>query len=559
MPSKPASSFLQTWLCGLAIVLVTAAALWPVCRAKFLTNWDDQVTLTGNTALNPPTVDGVANFWKKPTLTLYVPVTYSTWAMLAHMSQGNSPGPHALDPALFHAANLVGHVLSALVVFAILRLLIGSDLPATLGAMVFALHPMQVEPVAWASGLKDVLCGLLSLYALWQYLIFARETDRGAGRWLRYGLATAAFALALLAKPSAVTVPLLAAILDFFVLRRRPGQIAKSILPWLLLTIPIILIARLAQPGAQIFSPLWSRPLVAGDALAWYVMKLLAPINLTVDYGRTPDFILRRPITYAIWIIPAALIAAALLVRRATPLVAAAIFIFIAALLPYLGLATFDFQGYSTVADHYLYVAMLGPAIFSAWLVMRFRGSWPWMLAALVLLAMGTCSFAQTKYWHDSDALFAHEIEVNPTSLAAERNAAYAATQEGYANLAITLYEKALQDHPGDGISLFNLGNIWYRSAAQNIEYQISQRSITAPGYRAAVFMKAADYYQQASQHLSGSLRILALYRLGITYEVMGRNDSAILAYQQALSLDPDDPSAPQIRAGLARLGAPVH
>src|SRR5258706_771380 len=125
-------------------------------------------------------------------------------AAVAHAS--GEAGP--LPAGLFHAASLLFHILTSLVVFALLRRLVVNPTAVLFGALLFALHPVQVETVAWASGLKDVLCGFLILTAVWQYLRFASAQPPRPR--LPYVLAPAAFVLAILAKPTAMVTPLLA-------------------------------------------------------------------------------------------------------------------------------------------------------------------------------------------------------------------------------------------------------------------------------------------------------------------------------------------------------------
>ena len=114
----------------------------------------------------------------------------------------------------FHLANVIAHLLSAWVVFEILLIVVELPWAAFAGALVFAIHPLQTEAVAWATGMKDVPSGLLGVIAIWQYLVARREKSPE-----RYTLAIAAFAVALLAKPSTVCVPVICAILDLFILR----------------------------------------------------------------------------------------------------------------------------------------------------------------------------------------------------------------------------------------------------------------------------------------------------------------------------------------------------
>ena len=180
------------------------------------------------------------------------------------MSRGvtaNATGGAPLDPRLFHTLNLLVHLLNVLVVWRILRLLLDRTRPeaqhtalnpslirvewaAGGGALLFAMHPLQVEAIAWATGLKDVLCGFLSFVAVWQYLSFvsrsvdataSRKSARGkAPRSLgRYWLATGAFMLALLAKPTAVVVPVLAWILDVWGWPQPWRNSKQALLAWL--------------------------------------------------------------------------------------------------------------------------------------------------------------------------------------------------------------------------------------------------------------------------------------------------------------------------------------
>ncbi len=147
-------------------------AFFPVFVADF-SNWDDNYNIAENPRLNPPTLQSVGFFWAHPIFDLYVPMTYSAWAVLAKVSyvaQPDADGWH-LNPYIFHAANVFVHAASALLVFSILRRLVNKQiLPAWIGTMLFAIHPVQVESVAWIAGMKDVLAGMFALAALRLYL-----------------------------------------------------------------------------------------------------------------------------------------------------------------------------------------------------------------------------------------------------------------------------------------------------------------------------------------------------------------------------------------------------
>jgi len=396
---------------------------------------------------------------------LYVPVTYTLWAFAANGAaeaepSSSVPGAARLDPRVFHTLNLALHLAAGCVVFFLLRDLIpgNADLPALAGAMLFVLHPVQVEPVAWVSGMKDLLMGLLALAAIWQYVRLARDEAQGAlippGEWWgRYGAASGLFVLAMLSKPTAVVAPLIVIVLDRWVIGRAWKNVIVWTGPWLALAVPVAIIARAVQPaplahGGAAVVALWARPLIAADALAFYLYKLIVPAALTFDYGRTPTLVLQRQWHYYTWVMPVAVAGILLALRRRARAVAAGGLILLIGVLPVLGLVRFDFQNFSTVADHYLYLAMLGPALALAWLLSLRPTPLTLGVTGAVLLMLAARTFNQTQYWRDSQALFRHALTVNPSSFVSYNNLAAAAVDAGQYDEAIDLCRLAIALNP---------------------------------------------------------------------------------------------------------------
>jgi tetratricopeptide (TPR) repeat protein len=428
------------------VALASLVAMGPLLGAEFL-SWDDYDTIARNPHFNPPSFEGLAYYWGHAHMHLYAPLTYTAWwalASLAHVFGGGPP----MSAAWFHGANLLLHVLAGVVVFRLLELLVKNRVAGLIGALLFSVHPMQVEAVGWASGLKDVLCGLLIWTAVWQYLEFARASPPDARRWRNYAWATAAFVAAMLAKPTAVVTPLLVVAVDRLICGRPWREILRSAGPWFLLTIPCVLwTARVQPPSAetpQVAAAL--RPLVALDALAFYVQKLFWPFDLAVDQGRRPDVVVANGSAYWTWVVPA--VAAAVFLGlawrerrrepgRAAALVLAAI-IPLVCLGPVLGLRPFDFQQYSTAAEHYFYPAMVGPALLAA-LLLAWRGGRPaWRGAAgVVLVLLAVRSHLQAYTWKDNGTLFAHALAVNPKSLGSYNSLAAWYAETGQADRAI--------------------------------------------------------------------------------------------------------------------------
>ncbi len=350
---------------------------------------------------------------------LYVPFAYSVWSVVgffAYHPRADAMGVH-LNPHFFHLTSLLLHTISALAAFEILRRCVRDISVATLGALLFALHPLQVEPVAWAAGMKDVLAGMLALVAIWQYTVIAQLAKPTRGRW-HWMLGTAAFILAMLSKPSAVVTPAIAWVIDVLLISRNLRHATRRAIPWLILAIPCIIWTRIFQPAPFIGDaiPLYYRPLIAGDALTFYLFKIVFPVNLAVDYVRTPQFALSQGWVYVAWVVPVILGASAWYARRRATALTAAFCIFVIALAPVLGIIPFDFQAYSTVADHYMYLAMLGPALALAWLASRSRRQLTIPVAVGMIVVAAVLSRLQTRHWSDTHAIFSHAIQVTPRS-----------------------------------------------------------------------------------------------------------------------------------------------
>jgi hypothetical protein len=494
----------------LIVVIGTLLVFYPVYSHDFVT-WDDTHNVAANQDMLSPSWEKVKWYWTNSYKDLYIPVTYTLWAGVASVAQIAGPQGVQLNPAVFHAVNSLLHVASAVVVFAILRRLIGNVWAALLGALFFAVHPVQVEPVAWVSGMKDVLSGLLALTAVLAYILFAQSNKL----WW-HALATAAFVLAMLAKPSAVVVPFVVLIIEWLVLKRGLRDAIVGPALWFMFALPVVVVGMLAQKASLPFvPPLWARPVVALDALAFYFMKLLAPFHLAIDYGRSPQWLWSSWQIWVTWAIPVVvtLIVMWVVWRLKFVLIAAALAVMTAALLPVLGFVPFDFQSYSTTADHYLYFAMLGPAMLIAAVVHR------WMKRAVIgavvvwILFLALQSHLQSWVWHDSQSLFQHTVDANPTSLVGLVNLG-----KYYADLGPPLARQEM-----------------YQAAEQSLRQAIT------------LYEKAVRYWPNDAQAREGLANTHAT--LGWVIVMQGRVDPAIAEFETALKLNPNNAEAADLLA----------
>ena len=533
----------------LVAVLITFA---PRVRHDF-GGVDDDMNVARNPHLNPPAWRGVAHYWRTPAFDLYVPFTYTVWSAAARVAWLDEPDPLGrwLNPHVFHLLNVSLHALAALAAFEVLRRCVGGAAwPACAGALVFALHPVQVEPVGWVAGMKDVLAGMLALIALWQYLR-AGEAATGLGRAISWTAGTVAFVLAMLSKPSAVIVPAVAFVLDWLVVGRTIRAAASRALPWLLLALPFMILARRFQPAPFIGDeiPLHLRPLVATDALAFYLYKLVWPLRLGVDYGRTPQAAIANGWVWWTWVAPLAGGVVAWRSRRRAPILSAAMLIFVAALAPVLGVVPFDFQAYSTVADHYLYLAMLGPALAAAWAAAR----WPRAGSAVVFVVAGALAFrslAQARHWRDALAIFSHAIDVNPRSWVSHaRLAEYWAERHDYARAAdegrraARINPRAWSVHRTLGAHLAATGRADEAIEAYRAALALAPDDAHANTNLANLYASRKQY-AEAIRHYETALRrvpysVIVHTNLASVLEETGRLDEALAHYRKALEINP--------------------
>lgn len=521
-PSPAWPALATPWVCA-GIFLAVLLAYWPALHGTFL--WDDDGHVT-RPDLRP--LGGLARIWFEIGATQqYYPLLHSTF-WVEHRLWGDAPLGYHLVNIFFHAtaACLAGVALRRLAVPG-----------AWLAAALFALHPVCVESVAWISEQKNTLSAVLYLLALLVYLDF---DDSRRGR--PYALATGLFLLALLTKTITASLP--AALLVIFWWRRGRLEWRRDVLPllpWFVLsavagvTTALFEHTLIGARGADFELGAAARVLIAGRALWFYLGKLLWPADLVFIYPRwTPD-----PAVWWQWLFPlAALAAFALLWRWRThrgPL-AAALF-FAGTLFPGLGfINVFPFR-YSFVADHFQYLAMLGPlAAFSAWLVTAVaRRSLALVTTAvpLGLLTLGVLSWRQSGTYRDVFVLYYATLERNPSCWMAHNNLGMALTDAGDPAAAIPHYEQALRLQPANAEAENNLGFALAR---------LDRHAEAEPHYRRALQFQP-DY-------------AVADNNLGATLMALGRTNEGLSAFTAALKANPRYAGAhANLGLALARLG----
>jgi tetratricopeptide (TPR) repeat protein len=543
----------KPWVLAIALVILTFLAYLPALRCGYV--WDDDFYVTKNPLLTAP--DGLERIWfSAHNQSQYFPLVYTT-LRFEHTLWG-------LHPVGYHFVNILFHALNALLVWAVLRKL---ALPgAWLAAAIWAVHPVNVESVAWITELKNTQSTLFYLLALLAWMKYA---DRETGRpWRFYGLALVLQALALFSKTTACTLP--AALLLVLWLRKEPigWRRLVQVAPFLALGVAMGLFsiwweAHLGNYRKELdytFNAL-ERVLIATRALWFYATKLVWPTKLAFSYPRW-EIDVRDPRQYT-WLIGCVVIALFLWWRRRVLGRAP-----VAAVSPLLGFIPLYTFRYTFVADHYQYVASIGLIALFAAAVSSRVDTWQLgttgrcALLASLLFALGALTWRQAHIYHDEESLWRDTIAKNPASWMAHTDLAGVLLESGRATEALEEAEQTLRIKPDCAEGHYNLGNVLVSvgKVDEGIgHYEQALRinpSIAAAHYRLGLALAREDRMPEAIEHWEQALRINPDYadahsKLGVALAEQGRMPEAMQHWEQAVRVNPDDADAHN-RLGLA-------
>src|SRR6266705_4152468 len=535
-----------------AVVLtaVTILAYRPAWHGGFL--WDDDDYIIKNVLLTAP--DG----WQRILFSLdypsqYFPFTYSTFR-IEHALWG-------LNTTGYHWVNLLLHVGSALLVWAVLaRLRVPG---AWLAAAIFALHPVQVESVAWITERKNVLMGFFFLLTLVAWIAFVDKRTRRP--WLFYCLALVCYVLALSAKATACTLP--AALFLILWLQKKPITMRRviQILPFVVLGIGMGLLVvwweryhQGTNRGLFTFLSPIERILVASRAVWFYLSKIFWASDLTFIYPAwnisPADLLDYIGLLAGI----AACVAIYFLRRYFGRSVEVAAAFFVSTLSPVLGfIMLFTFR-YTFVADHYQYLACIGPiALFSAGVfslagVFKQYRAFILSTALVVVATLAALTWRQAAMYGDIETLWRTTLARNPECWMAHTNLGIVLLQKGQLNDGIAHYRAALRMQPDSWDAEYNLGTallaqgkvdeaIFHceRAVAMEPNDPDGQVSLGNALLEKKRIDEAIIHYQKATAIWPD--HFLARYSLGRAFVEKGELDTAIAHCRAALLIRPDD------------------
>jgi len=543
-PSAPRSPDLVRFFVPLLVALATVVAFLPVLLNDFV-NWDDYEILLKNPHYRTLGWEGLRWMFTTFYWGHYQPLTWVTF-YLDYVAWGMEPWGYHLTNLLLHAAN------SVLFYFIAVRLLslglpnVASPRDVTLpvaagfASLVFAVHPLRVESVAWATERRDVLSGLFLFWTLLCYLRASAASSAGRTRigWLSATMLV--FTLSLLSKASGIVLPFVFLVLDAYPLRRLGGQVgwigreARRVwwekVPFFLLAIVFGIVALFAQREAEALKPLEAYPISHRLAqgffgIAFYAWKTVMPLGLSPLYQIPLEFnpwdwpfLLSGVIVLAVSMI-------LLVASRRWPAGLAIWIYYLVVLSPVLGTAQ---SGVQFVADRYSYLSCLGWAILAGaglyyalrvWVGGRMNlGTFAVTagLAVVTVVGLAVMTWKQVQVWHDPERLWRRVLSVDPKSSVAHNNLGNALLREGKVDEAIPYYRHAVELDPT------------YAAAHHNLAYALASNG---------KLEEAIQRYRQAL-HL-GLPHAEAYHNLGNALFKEGKVDEAIQYYRQALEIKP--------------------
>jgi tetratricopeptide (TPR) repeat protein len=543
----PAQSW-RSWLAPLLIVVVTLGAFSPALQNDFV-NWDDDKILYDNPLYRGLGWDQLRWMFTTFLMGHYQPLSWVTFA-IDYLLWG-------MDPFGYHLTNVLLHTANAVLFYLVSRQLLGAALSVSAGAnnwplnfsaglaaLLFALHPLRVESVAWATERRDVLSGLFYFTTIYFYFRAVESTHPSTRRrWL--GVTVAAYLLSLLSKATAITLPVVLLVLDIYPLRRltvsplnwlkrESRAVLYEKLPFVILAIGFAVAALLAQQITGALKPLEqfgviSRVLQAGFAFMFYLWKTLWPIGLAPIYELPVDvgpwfwlFVFSSVATVSLTI-------AFYLLKRRWPAVFASWVYYVVVLAPVTGVAQ---SGPQLVADRYSYLACLGWPLLIAG---GFYRLWPgrdfnpnsqrhFVGAAFVVMvafALAILTWNQTKIWRSPITLWQHGTAVEPLSSIAHYNLGRAYERENNPTQALESYRRATSVNPGYAKAHFNMARLL---ALKGLD------SEAIAHYRREIEIRP----DHADAHND----------LGLLLEMKGDQAAALSEFQKAIELDPDHAKA---------------
>ncbi len=542
----------------LACLILTAGVFWVFGRAvsyDFLA-YDDYIYVVDNPHIKDGfTIDSIkwaftstyANFWH--------PVTWLSYILDVEIFGTASFG--------FHFTNIILHYFNSLLLFAVLYRMTGALWPCLTVGLLFGIHPLHVESVAWVSERKDVLSAFFMILAIGAYTAYVRTPS-----WVRYGAVTLFFILGLMAKPMLVTLPFVFLLLDYWPLNRtklNPCETTKALhflslvkekIPFFALAVGFSILTVVAQKkgGALASVAEIGFSLRIKNALVSYFLYLentVFPSQLSIFYPYPETVSLWAAGGAAVFILTVCMVV--LYFHRRFPWLVTGWFWYLGTLVPVIGLVQ---VGDFSMADRFTYIPLVGIFIMCSWTAQKAWADRPalrkWMVlfSVITVFVLGAAGYRQAGYFKNSLILFERAVLVNPDNWLALNNLGITYNKMEKPQEAIECFQKALLKKPVFVEALNNLAGTFVKTGRLKEALSHYHKAIEVmPGfsgtyYNLAVAQEASGRLKEAEKNYETALKINpqdaeALNNLGVLQDKSERTDEGIENIKKALEIRP--------------------
>ncbi|MCP4594476.1 MAG: tetratricopeptide repeat protein [bacterium] len=559
-PAEVAGAVAKPWSAtGLLLVVMMAVAAVvmvvhrPALYAEVL-SFDDTQYLTDNPLVQNPSWAAAGRFLGEVFEPSTVGGYYQPLSMISLMLD-HALGGRADNLFPFHRTSLLLHTANTVLVILLLYLLFRRVWVAGLIGLLFGVHPLTVETIAWIGERKTLLA---SFFVLWCLIAYVRHARRRSP--MGYGVAVLMFVMALMSKPTTTPLPVLLLLLDCWPLRRLNRRAVLEKIPFLLIAcvsavVTVVSQARTASATMPGDYPAARVPLILCHNIIFYLYKIVWPTDLSSHYPVPEPLSLAAPMVLAGVVGTCLLVAVLLLSWRRTPALLVGSVFFFVAIFPTMGVI-----GFTNViaADKFAYFPSLGLMLILAWALSRWWDRPPVVAqrVVMVLVVLGVCG-AEVRgtrhylsYWGDTETFYARMIELEPGAASLHWGLGYYLYAEGRYDDAVSEYLEALRLDPDSPDVPESLGVVLARQGRLDEAIAHYRRMLEAqPGSARihnnlglALFMRedvdeAVTQFQRALELDPEFAR--AHKNLGVVYSHRGQHEEAIAALQRALSADP--------------------
>lgn len=589
MPVQKESN--RKWVPALGLIVLTSIAYWGLNEHSFI-NYDDNVYVTANAQVQ-------AGLSWKSVAWAFTSTSAANWHPLTWLSHMMDCQLYGLNPAGHHLTSLIIHIANVVLLFWLLEVITGALWQSALVAALFAIHPINVESVAWVAERKNVLSTLMWLLTTFAYVWYARKPG-----WKRYLWIVVSFAGAVMCKPMVVTLPFTLLLLDYWPLGRlRPtateASADKPILPGkrnrkievdriypprsvaqlLLEKAPLFLLAAIsslitfwAQQRGGAVGSLETFPLLirCENALVSYVTYLrdtIWPFQLAVFYPHPGHLVPAWELGLSALVLASVSALAIALANRSRYFPVGWLW-YLGALVPVIGVVQVGLQ---SRADRYAYVPLIGVFILAVWSAFdwanerRLRVTVLAVSSAVVLIALTVTTRIQSSYWQNGFTVFQHALSVTRDNYVADNDLGELLAQRGRLEEAAEHFASALEINPRFAHARHNMGMMLVQRGKLDEAIQEFSKAVEIDPRFADAYNKlgaalaSKGRLDEAAADFAKAIEIDPTYasahaNLGSLYEQQGKIDEAVASYSTALRFMSDSTMSAQTHFRLGKL-----